>query len=52
VLDERWDYGGPGDDPDPTEPKRADWGMLEGRLVAIDYCAPAIDDGEGEPDTD
>ncbi|MBY0256213.1 hypothetical protein [Methylobacterium sp.] len=36
-----WDYW-PGDPDDPFEPKAANWGMLEGRLVALDYSAPAI----------
>lgn len=32
-----WDYQGPGDDGWPFEPKAEDWGMLNGRLVAVDY---------------
>jgi hypothetical protein len=37
-----WDYGGPGDDECPFEPKPEDWGRLKGRLVAVDYSAPVL----------
>lgn len=36
-----WDYW-PGDPSEPFEYKASDWGMLNGRLVALDYSAPAI----------
>ena len=36
-----WDYS-PGGDAWPCEPKAADWGVLDGRIVSIDYAAPAI----------
>jgi hypothetical protein len=36
-----WDYI-PGGDEWPCEPKREDWGVLNGRLVAVDYAAPAL----------
>ena len=32
-----WDYLSNGDDPCPFEPKGQDWGLLEGRIVAVDY---------------
>lgn len=35
-----WDYGGPSDEGDPTEYKSQDWGIFEGRLVAVDYGLP------------
>ena len=34
-----WDYGGPGDDGCPFEPKADAWGWLDGKVVAIDYSA-------------
>ncbi|BAQ44342.1 hypothetical protein Maq22A_c04635 [Methylobacterium aquaticum] len=36
-----WDYiaGGEGE---PFEYKASDWGFLDGRLVALDYSAPAL----------
>ena len=37
-----WDYVPP-DDTAPFEYKASDWGRLEGRLVALDYSAPALD---------
>lgn len=37
-----WDYMGPGDDEDPTEPKAEDWGILDGELVAIDYASSVL----------
>jgi hypothetical protein len=37
--DDWWDYRSGGDDGQPTEPKSADWGMLDGELVAVDYAA-------------
>jgi hypothetical protein len=36
-----WDYL-PGDPTEPFEDKGSDWGMLDGRLVALDYSWPAI----------
>ena len=40
VLDDDWwDYV-PGGDGWPCEPKPADWGVLDGRIVAVDYGAP------------
>lgn len=36
-----WDYW-PGNPTEPFEYKASDWGMLDGRLVALDYSAPAI----------
>jgi hypothetical protein len=33
-----WDYRGAGDDGTPFERKRADWGWLDGRAVAVDYA--------------
>jgi hypothetical protein len=36
-----WDYQ-PGGDEWPGEPKAADWGLLEGRFVLLDYSAPAL----------
>jgi hypothetical protein len=33
-----WDYHGSDDDASPIEPKRSDWGWLEGRPVAVDYA--------------
>ena len=39
-----WDYGPPDYDDYPFEPKASDWGRLpDGRLVALDYSAPALD---------
>lgn len=32
-----WDYGGPHDISEPTEPKSSDWGYFQGRIVALDY---------------
>jgi hypothetical protein len=38
-----WDYMPPNDDGCPFEPKGCDWGRLpDGRLVALDYSAPAL----------
>jgi hypothetical protein len=34
-----WDYLGPTDDECPFEWKPTDWGVLDGRLVAVDYAA-------------
>jgi len=52
ALDERkatawleWDYAGPGDDEHPFGWKRSDWGYLDGRVVAVDYAAPATGPG-------
>jgi hypothetical protein len=36
-----WDYVPP-DETAPFEYKASDWGWLEGRLVALDYSAPAL----------
>ncbi len=38
-----WDYM-PGEDSEPFEYKATDWGLLEGRLVALDYSTPAFDE--------
>jgi hypothetical protein len=37
-----WDYMSDGDEGQPFEWKPADWGWLNGRLVALDYSAPAL----------
>jgi hypothetical protein len=37
-----WDYVPP-DDTSPFEYKASDWGWLQGRLVALDYSAPALE---------
>jgi hypothetical protein len=37
-----WDYMPPSDEPHPFEFKASDWGWLDGRLVALDYSAPAL----------
>ena len=36
-----WDYMPP-DETAPFEYKASDWGWLDGRLVALDYSAPAL----------
>jgi hypothetical protein len=36
-----WDYVPP-DETAPFEYKQSDWGRLNGRLVALDYSAPAL----------
>jgi hypothetical protein len=36
-----WDYLGDPDDECPFEWKRSDWGVLDDRLVAVDYAATA-----------
>ncbi|SOR27189.1 conserved protein of unknown function [Methylorubrum extorquens] len=42
-----WDYV-PGGRGEPFEYKASDWGRLSGKLVAVDYSAPALDvDEEG-----
>jgi hypothetical protein len=39
-----WSYGPPDYDECPFEPKACDWGRSpDGRLVALDYSAPALD---------
>lgn len=38
----KWDYGGPSDDGWPFEPKALDWGILDGRLVAVDYAVDVL----------
>lgn len=40
---EAWDYM-PGEDSCPFEPKAADWGWFDGRMVALDYSTPAWED--------
>jgi hypothetical protein len=35
----KWDYLGQGDDDCPFEWKPDDWGMMDGRIVAVDYAA-------------
>jgi hypothetical protein len=47
-LFEIWDYM-PGEDGCPFEPKAADWGVFEGRIVALDYSLPAWQDDEPAP---
>jgi hypothetical protein len=43
-----WDYM-PGGEEDPCEyEKPSDWGWLDGRLVALDYSAPAIPFGDDD----
>jgi hypothetical protein len=45
-----WDYLGPEDDECPFEWKPTDWGVLDGRLVAVDYaatCHPLSDHAAG-----
>ena len=37
-----WDYMPPNDEGQPFEFKASDWGWLDGRLVAVDYSAPAL----------
>jgi len=37
-----WDYVPPNDEEAPFEPKASDWGWFKGRLVALDYAAPAL----------
>jgi hypothetical protein len=37
-----WDYVPPNDEGHPFEFKASDWGWLDGRLVALDYSAPAF----------
>jgi hypothetical protein len=37
-----WDYIPPEDEGVPFEPKASDWGWLNGRIVALDYSAPAL----------
>ncbi len=37
-----WDYLGAGDDALPFEWKPDDWGVLDGRLVAVDYATNAL----------
>jgi hypothetical protein len=41
LCEDWWDYM-PGGDEWPCEPKPADWGLLDGRIVAVDYAAPAV----------
>lgn len=45
-----WDYM-PGGDEWPCEPKSADWGVLNGQLVAVDYSAPAVTVGSWHAST-
>lgn len=37
-----WHYRGMHDEPDPFEGKPSDWGYLDGKIVALDYAAPAL----------
>jgi hypothetical protein len=39
-----WDRAGVGDDDCPFEWKPIDWGMLDGRIVAVDYAATCPED--------
>jgi hypothetical protein len=41
-----WDYLPQEDEPNPFEWKPSDWGIFKGRLVALDYSAPALSDGD------
>lgn len=41
-ADEAWDYRAGGDDGSPWEGKIADWGLLRGRPVAVDYALHAM----------
>jgi hypothetical protein len=41
LCEDWWDYI-PGGDEWPCEPKRTDWGLINGRVVAVDYAAPAV----------
>jgi hypothetical protein len=36
-----WDYVRP-DETKPFEYKVSDWGLVDGRIVALDYSAPAL----------
>jgi hypothetical protein len=40
-----WDYRGPGDDECPFEWKTSDWGVFDGRLVAVDYGNGRLSNG-------
>jgi hypothetical protein len=48
ILNQRacneWDHLWTGDDDCPFEWKPTDWGMLDGRLVAVDYAATCPED--------
>lgn len=48
-ADAEWDYMPGGDDGSPWEGKRADWGTLDGRAVAVDYATGAM---TGDPPDD
>jgi hypothetical protein len=37
-----WDYMPGEGEPSPFEYKASDWGWLAGKLVAVDYSAPAL----------
>jgi hypothetical protein len=40
----------PNDEEAPFEPKASDWGWFKGRLLALDYAAPALfEDALAEP---
>ena len=41
-----WGYMPQEDEPNPFEWKPSDWGILKGRLVALDYSAPVLSDGK------
>jgi|SRR5690242_10073753 len=44
-----WDYM-PGDPGQPFEYKPSDWGWLAGKLVALDYSAPALFNDDDQQD--
>jgi hypothetical protein len=44
---ETWDYM-PGEVSCPFEPKACDWGLFEGRIVALDYSTPASERAAAE----
>lgn len=44
-----WNYR-PGDESEPFEYKASDWGWLNGKLVALDYAAPALFPGGNASD--
>lgn len=42
LVEDWWNYLAGEDDDWPCEPKDEDWGMLDGRVVAVDYAAAAL----------
>jgi hypothetical protein len=42
ALGDWWDYHPAEGEPFPSECKRDDWGLLEGRLVLVDYAAHTL----------